>query len=134
MVLKKRKRTAIGKMAMEKEYPKITFEQAIDLVVSAKSAEGLRPRTLKDYRKDWGYFVKWLDQTYEIKTVDELTPQIFRDYINYLKYDAKKYEGHKFIKEEQGLGLADTTINIRLRVYKSMFNHLEREGLILKLK
>lgn len=27
MVLKKRKRTAIGKMAMEKEYPKITFEQ-----------------------------------------------------------------------------------------------------------
>ena len=62
MVLKKRKRTVIGKMAMEKEYPKITFEQAIDLVVSAKSAEGLRPRTLKDYRKDWSYFVKWLEQ------------------------------------------------------------------------
>ncbi|WHP41548.1 tyrosine-type recombinase/integrase [Lysinibacillus boronitolerans] len=130
MVLKKKKRTTIGKMTMEKEFPKITFEQAIDLVVSAKSAEGLRPRTLKDYRKDWSYFVKWLEQTYEIETVDELTPQIFRDYINYLKYDAKKYEGHKFIKEEQGLGLADTTINIRLRVYKAMFNHLEREGLI----
>ncbi|WP_249038320.1 site-specific integrase, partial [Lysinibacillus varians] len=77
-----------------------------------KNAKGLRPRTLKDYRKDWSYFVKWLEQTYGIETVDELAPQIFRDYINHLKYDAKKYEGHKFIKEEQGLGLADTTINI----------------------
>ncbi|WP_301110297.1 hypothetical protein [Sporosarcina sp.] len=37
MSLKKRKRTAIGKMSLDKEYPKITFEQAIDLVVSAKS-------------------------------------------------------------------------------------------------
>ncbi|MEB2300329.1 hypothetical protein LAV72_11960 [Lysinibacillus xylanilyticus] len=52
MVLKKKKRTAIGKMAMEKEYPKITFEQAIDLV-SAKSAEGVRPRTLKNYHKQY---------------------------------------------------------------------------------
>jgi len=45
MVLKKRKRTAIGKMVMEKEYPKITFEQ-VDLVVFAKSAEELRPSRL----------------------------------------------------------------------------------------
>ncbi|WP_159083111.1 MULTISPECIES: hypothetical protein [unclassified Lysinibacillus] len=41
----KKKRTVIGKMAMEKEYPKINFEQAIDLVMSAKSAERVRPRT-----------------------------------------------------------------------------------------
>lgn len=130
MTLKKRKRTAIGKMSMQKDYPKIDFDQAIDLVISGKSAEGLRPRTLKDYKKDWGYFVKWLNENYEIEYIDELTPHIFRDYINYLKYDAKKYEGHKFIKAEQGVGLSDTTINIRLRVYRAMFNFLEREGLI----
>lgn len=130
MTLKKRKRTAIGKMSLEKDYPKVDFEQAIDLVISGKSAEGLRPRTLRDYKKDWRYFVKWLADNYEIEYIDELTPQIFRDYINYLKYDAKKYEGHKFIKEEQGIGLSDTTINIRLRVYRAMFNFLEREGLI----
>lgn len=78
MVLKKRKRTAIGKMAMEKDYPKINFEQAIDLVISDKSAEGLRPHTLTDYKKNWGYFVKWLVKNYEIETIDELTPQTFR--------------------------------------------------------
>lgn len=131
MALNKRvKRKPVGKMSNQKEYPIITLEQAIDLVIAGKSAEGLREQTLKDYRKDWKYFVKWLEINYEIETVDELSPQIFRDYINYLKYDAPKYEGHKFIKSEQGVGLSDTTINIRLRVYRAMFNYLEREELI----
>lgn len=131
MLLNKRtKRKPVGKMENQKEYPKLTLEQAIDLVVAGKSAEGLRERTLKDYRKDWRYFVNWLQMNYEIETVDELTPHIFRDYINYLKYDAQKYQGHKFIKSEQGIGLSDTTINIRLRVYRAMFNFLEREELI----
>ncbi|MEH6946583.1 hypothetical protein V7068_05820 [Bacillus sp. JJ634] len=58
--------------------------------------------------------------------MDELSPQIFRDYINYLKYDAPKYDGHKYIQSDQGLGLSDTTINIRLRVYRAMFNFLDR--------
>lgn len=129
-MLKKRKRTAVGKMSNQKSYPKITFEQAIDLVISGKSAEGLRERTLVGYQKDWGYFVQWLKENYEIETVDELSPQIFRDYINYLKYDAPKYNGHKYIKGDKGIGLSDTTINIRLRVYRAMFNFLEREELI----
>ncbi|WP_342514810.1 hypothetical protein MKY34_08820 [Sporosarcina sp. FSL K6-1522] len=32
MVLKMRQRTVAGKMAMGKEYPKISFEQVIDIV------------------------------------------------------------------------------------------------------
>lgn len=67
---------------------------------------------------------------YDIQSVDELSPHIFRDYINYLKYDAVKYEGHKYIKAKQEIGLSETSINIRLRVYKAMFNYLEREELI----
>jgi site-specific recombinase XerD len=119
MSLNKRiRKKTVGKMSNQKEYPTITMEQAIDLVIAGKSAEGLRERTLRDYRKDWGYFVSWLQKNYEIETVDELTPQIFRDYINYLKYDAPKYDGHKFIQSDQGIGLSETTINIRLRVYR----------------
>ncbi len=108
----------------------MTMERAIDLVIVGKSAEGLRERTSRDYRNDWKYLVKWLLNNYEIEFVDELSLQVFRDYINYLKYDAPKYDGHKFIKSEQGIGLSDTTINIRLRVYSAMFNYLEREDLI----
>jgi integrase/recombinase XerD len=128
---KRSRRKPVGKMTNQKDYPRLTLEQAIDLVIAGKSAEGLREKTLRDYKKTWGYFVKWLEIHYEIETIDELTPQIFRDYINFLKYDAVKYDGHKFIKSEgQGVGLSDTTINIRLRVYRAMFNHLEREDMI----
>ncbi|WP_338449276.1 hypothetical protein R4Z09_24310 [Niallia oryzisoli] len=91
MSLNKRiRKKPVGKMSNQNEYPKLTMKQAIDLVIAGKSAEGLRERTLKDYQNDWKYFVSWLQKNYEIETVDELTPQIFRNYINYLKYDAPK--------------------------------------------
>ncbi|WP_175990475.1 tyrosine-type recombinase/integrase [Bacillus sp. Marseille-Q1617] len=132
MTLKKRKRKKpVGKMSNQKEYPQLTLEQAVDLVISGKMAEGLRERTLRDYQKDWNYFRKWLNEHYEVEYIDDLTPQHFRDYINYMKYDAKKYDGHKYINsDEQGVGLSETTINIRLRVYKAIFNYLDREDLI----
>ncbi|WP_197089420.1 tyrosine-type recombinase/integrase [Rossellomorea marisflavi] len=117
-------------MSNQKEYPKLTMEQVIDLVIAGKGAEGLRERTLRDCRKDWEYFVTGLEKNYEIETVDELSPQIFRDDINYLKYDAPKYDGHKYIQSGQGIGLSDTTINIRLIMYRAMFNFLQREDLI----
>ena len=69
-------------MSNQKEYPKLTMDQAIDLVIAGKSAEGLRERTLKDYRKNWSYFVTWLQKNYEIETVDELSPQILGIILN----------------------------------------------------
>ncbi|MDC3412372.1 hypothetical protein NC797_00250 [Aquibacillus sp. 3ASR75-11] len=42
---KRKKRKLVGKMSNQKQYPKLTLEQAIDLVVAGKSAEGLRERT-----------------------------------------------------------------------------------------
>ncbi|WP_326847936.1 site-specific integrase [Bacillus safensis] len=41
-----------------------------------------------------------------------------------------RYDGHKYIRNDQGIGLSETTINIRLRVYCAMFNFLEREDFI----
>lgn len=126
MVLKKReKRTQAGKLKSHTEYPKLTLEQAIDMVVAAKRAEGLRERTLRDYEKHYEYFLKWLREHYEVEYVHELTPNHFRDHINYMRYD-----GHKFITGEQRVGLSDTTVNIRLRTLKAIFNHLAREELI----
>ncbi|MFP3339578.1 hypothetical protein R0J91_16490, partial [Micrococcus sp. SIMBA_131] len=68
------------------------------MAVAGKKAEGLRERTLRDYVKMWGYFTDWIDENYEdINTVDDLSPEVFRNYINYLKYDARRYNGHKYI-------------------------------------
>lgn len=131
ILLKKRERRVPIKRSNFTEYPTLTLEQALDMVISDKRSEGVRERTIQDYVKNFGYFANWLSLNYEIQHVSDLTPDIFRDYINYLKYDARRYEGHKHINaEDQRIGLSDTTINIRLRVYKAIFNHLEREELI----
>jgi integrase/recombinase XerD len=113
-------------------HPELTLQQALDLVVSVKRAEGLRDRTLRDYEKDYRYFTKWLDEFHpEIEYVHQLSASIFRDHITWMKYDVKKYGDHKYNnKKDHGTGLADTTINIRLRVLKAIFNQLERDNLI----
>ncbi|MED1802929.1 tyrosine-type recombinase/integrase [Brevibacillus porteri] len=131
MVLKKRaKRTPIGRRQADTGYPRLTFDQAFDLVVSAKCAEGVRERTLTGYSNHWKQFTKWLRDNYDVEYVDELTSDHFRDHVNYMRYDAKRYDGHKFITSEQRIGLSDTTVNIRLRTLKAVFNHLSREELI----
>ncbi|GAA4833100.1 site-specific tyrosine recombinase XerD [Paenibacillus vulneris] len=114
------------------EYPELTLDSALDLVISVKRSEGLRERTLRDYVKDFGYFKKWLEEYHpDIQFVHELTTAIFRDHIAWMKYDAKKYAGHKYNgHKDHGVGLSDTTVNIRLRVLKAIFNQLERDGLI----
>lgn len=130
MPLKKRNR--VNKLTNStKSYPQLTFEQAIDLVVSGKRAEGVRDRTVNDYAKMWRYFTDWLSANYEVEMLDELNADVFRNYINYMKYDKRKYDGHKYIDSvRQGIGLSDTTININLRTLRAIFNHLQREELI----
>ncbi|GEN33304.1 hypothetical protein [Aneurinibacillus danicus] len=78
------------------------FEQTIGVVIPAKTAEGLRERTLFDYSQQWKYFVNWLTERYEITYIDELTPDIFHNHINHMKYDAKRYDGHKYKKTALG--------------------------------
>lgn len=130
MALKKRKR--VTKLAEPKrDYPKLTTKQAIDIVISGKRAEGMRDRTIRDYVKMWGYFTDWLNDNYEVEYIDDLTPEVFRNYINYMKYDKRKYTGHKYIdSEKQEIGLSDTTININLRSLKAILNYLYREDLL----
>lgn len=57
MLNKKVRRQATGRIH-EKEYSRLIFEYAIDLVITAKRSEGLRERSLHDYTKKYGYFVK----------------------------------------------------------------------------
>lgn len=132
MDLKKRQKRVQAGAVSGRHFPHLTFEQALDLVVSVKRTEGLRERTLKDYAKHYGYFIAWLREEYpETAYVDEITVAHIRDHISYMKYDRTRYEGHANIPtENQRVGLTDTTINIRLRTLKAIFNQLERDELL----
>jgi integrase/recombinase XerD len=134
MSLTRKKRRQVGAIGgIEQQYPKLELQQAVDMVIAGKKAEGLRERTLRDYIKNWEYFVDWLTENYDgIKYIDEVTTDMIRNYINYLKYDRKRYDGHTNIDTENtGTGLKETSINIRIRVYKAIFNYLERENLLM---
>ncbi|MCQ4363028.1 tyrosine-type recombinase/integrase [Mycobacterium gordonae] len=132
MSLKKRERRVAAGGRVEKLYPDIPLDQALDLVINAKRAEGLRDRTLLDYVKHYGYFTKWLRSAHpEVTYVGDITVAMLRDHISYMKYDHTRYEGHANISSEgQRIGLTDTTINIRLRTLKAIFNQMERDELI----
>ncbi|CAM3248319.1 tyrosine-type recombinase/integrase [Paenibacillus taichungensis] len=126
MLKKRERRMAIN----NKVYPAYTFEQGINYVITTKKSEGLRERTLIDYAKHWGYFITWVEKNYEIHEVGQITTEMIRNHVNYMKHDAKRYEGHKHIIGEHGTGHSDTTINIRLRTLKAIFNQLERDEII----
>ncbi|UOK62868.1 tyrosine-type recombinase/integrase [Paenibacillus sp. OVF10] len=132
MALTKRERRAPVGARDVKLFPELTLEQALDFVTNAKKVEGLRESTLKDYTKHYGYFVKWLKEFHpEITLIEHIDISTIRDHISYMKYDRVRYEGHKHIPTEgQRVGLSDTTINIRIRTLKAIFNQLERDDLI----
>ncbi|QPC47372.1 tyrosine-type recombinase/integrase [Mangrovibacillus cuniculi] len=132
MSLKRKKRKQVGQLVSTKQYPELPLNEALNIVIAGKKAEGLRERTLVDYVKTWGYLKDWLKKNYpDVQLVSEVTTEMIRNYVNYLKYDAVRYSGHNLIDStNQRVGLADTTINIRLRVYRALFNFLEREELI----
>ncbi|WP_286884060.1 tyrosine-type recombinase/integrase [Aneurinibacillus sp. UBA3580] len=103
-----------------------TLDDALDIFVRAKEAEGMRPRTLADYRRHMEFFKRYLPS--DITYIDEITPSLIRDYITYLRKEHRAYEGVEG-REKTEKGLSITTINIRLRTMKTMFNFWHNEGM-----
>lgn len=106
-----------------------SIQEAVEIFIQAKQAEGLRASTIKGYYDTSRYFTDWLGS--KTKNVDEITSTIVRDYINYLKEDRTPYQGDKK-RERSKKGLSVYTINIRLRNLKAIFRFLFDEGIINK--
>ncbi|KZS45324.1 hypothetical protein AWU65_04940 [Paenibacillus glucanolyticus] len=75
MSLKKRTK----RINIDKSYSQLTFKQALDMAISEKKAEGLRDRTIKDYEKHYGYFVKWLHDYMNILSIKKNNLLVFID-------------------------------------------------------
>lgn len=112
---------------------KYTLDQAFEMFYQAKAVEGLRERTLADYKNHHRYFVAWLNAEYpQVKYIGEITAQILRDYIYYLTYIKPQYDGHpnKSEKDKQKIGLSPACVNVRLTTTKAFYRWLHTEGLI----
>ncbi|RFU71030.1 integrase [Peribacillus saganii] len=104
-----------------------TIEEALEIFVKAKQAEGVRAGTIGGYYAVVRYLTDWLGA--EVTYIDEISADTLRGYINYLRTERTAYAEDDTRKQE-GKGLSVTTINIRLRTLKTMFRFLYNEGII----
>lgn len=104
-----------------------SIEDAIDIFIRAKEAEGIRQSTINGYKDTVRYFLDWISR--DIKYIDEINATIIREYINYLRTERLPYQGD--IQRERNIkGLSVNTINIRLRNFRTIFRFLFTEGII----
>jgi integrase/recombinase XerD len=106
-----------------------TIQDAVEIFIHAKEAEGLRKSTIKGYYDTVRYFRDWLN--YDIEYIDEITRTLLPSYINYLKNDRLPYQGDEQ-RERTKKGLSIYTINIRLRNIKAIFRFLSEVGILTK--
>lgn len=61
----------------------------------AKELEGLRPRTLKEHRATFKYFLSFLKQKYSsVECADEVTAELIRDYVFYMSKEKRLWDDH----------------------------------------
>lgn len=104
-----------------------TIQEALEIFLKAKVAEGLRDSTLVEYNRHISYLTGYLTlHSPSFNRVDDLTPSLIRSYITYLK-SQKAYAGDE--QREKNTTLSVNTINIRLRTLRTMCKFWFEEGL-----
>lgn len=103
------------------------IDEALDIFVRAKEAEGVRKGTIGGYRDVVRYLCDWLGE--ETIYVNEITADMIREYINYLRIERTPYEGDEQ-RQRTNKKLSVNTINIRIRTLRTIFRFLYNEGII----
>ncbi|MGE5703808.1 MAG: hypothetical protein ACM32O_14875 [Clostridia bacterium] len=94
-------------------------------------AEGVRQRTVADYRAHHKWFCEWIERFQpDVKVVVDVTPQILREYIYHLTYEMPHFEGHplKSDVEKAKRGLKPASVNLRISTMKAFCRWLNGEG------
>jgi len=127
---KGKKRIDMKRTPAAKETRSITLDLAFDVFYSAKRAEGVRDRTLADYKSYWRYFREWLSEAHpEIEEVALMTAAIVREYIEYMSFAHTRYGSDKYRKKDDRK-LSPVTVKSRLRALQTMCAFWEAEGLV----
>ena len=117
----------------------LTFDwQISDFMIYCRSRQ-LRPRTMSSYEQALRLFERWCKEQHDITTVDKVTENIMRQYINSLqergKYtfysdDKAKDINHPDRRRDFRKPISVITINSYIRELRVFFNWLDGEYLI----
>ncbi|MEC1560415.1 tyrosine-type recombinase/integrase [Bacillus haynesii] len=99
--------------------------------VTIKTAEGKAKGTLQQYHDNYKAFTTFLDEFDIPRNPNAIDRDTIRHYVNYMRDDWVQFKGDKYkADEDKKRGLADSTINTRLKTLRVIYNTLENEGLI----
>lgn len=97
---------------------------------NAKKAEGRAKGTLDNYEFSMKRLRQFLDEREYGDNIDELTTDMYREFINYLQDEYVKFDGHKYKpKEAQTVGLSNRSIHSTIKILRQFHAFLVAEGL-----
>lgn len=91
------------------EYDTLTYDEAINLFIDDCERRALRPDTISYYRQQFGRFRRYLVLINKTAQIREVLRTDIDDYVEY----------------EKKQGMQNTTINVRLRAIRALFNFLK---------
>jgi integrase/recombinase XerD len=109
---RKYKRGEVNTRKTKKVIDDLTLFEMFDRFMSFKKTEALASRTLADYYTNFEYFKDFID---EDLTVDEVTTELFRDFIGYMLHERE---------------LSPVTANVRIRTLRAFIRFCYTEGFI----
>ena len=126
------KRVKKGRRSRSETVP--SLNDLFEVFYEAKEAEGRSQRTLKQYRENYRYFMRYLEVKQIGCTINVITTDVVRKYIVYMMKEIVQFEEHKYkpVNSEEVIGLSPVTINTRLKTLRVWFQFLEEEGLVDK--
>lgn len=106
---KGRQRVRFSAAARQHNYEQFSLNELHRVFITAKEAEGLRERTIKDHINHYKYFVRWLEKQYGMIPLQKLSVHLIREYIGFMRNE---------------LELSPVTVNVRIRTLKCFLKFL----------
>ncbi len=112
--------------------PSPRFQTDLDTVfnnfIRDRKAEGVGDRAVEDYEYSFRYLKEYLERNSIELDIRNVTEDLIRNYIVYMRDEAVQFEDHPFKTErDRVIGLSPSTINTRIKSLKTLFNRLESD-------
>lgn len=93
-----------------------------------RKSEGVGDNAVNDYEYSFRYLKDYLNRVGVEHDIRNVTTDLIRDYIVYMRNEAVQFEDHPFKSDrERVIGLSTSTINTRIKSLKTLFNRLESD-------
>ncbi|MEV2908370.1 tyrosine-type recombinase/integrase [Paenibacillus larvae] len=126
-----RKQVTTRQAIHDVKLPSYSLREAVDFVVRIKRSRNLKERTIADYIRNMDYFIEWIEDRYGEVSINDVTTRMLREYVLWCANEKDYYGGHPFKEHGNGRrGLSPASVNVRIRVLRTVFSVLLSEDII----